>query len=75
MRARRDHDLVRLPLLILIAAPFSPRLSRHMSASSVEREARLLVAGCVFLTPLHSQLAKGRWCERDLSHFSHLSHH
>ena len=29
MRARRDHVLVRLPLLILIAAPFSPRLSRH----------------------------------------------
>ena len=29
MRARRDHDLVRLPLLILIAAPFSPRSSRH----------------------------------------------
>ena len=29
MRARRDHVSVRLPLLILIAAPFSPRLSRH----------------------------------------------
>ena len=29
VRARRDHVLVRLPLLILIAAPFSPRLSRH----------------------------------------------
>jgi len=31
VRARRDHDLLRLPLLVLIAAPFSPRLSRDTS--------------------------------------------
>jgi len=29
IRARRDHNALRPPLLILIAAPFSPRLSRH----------------------------------------------
>src|SRR5260370_19921688 len=29
VRVRRDHDASRPPLLILIAAPFSSRLSRH----------------------------------------------
>jgi hypothetical protein len=30
VRVRRDHDASRPPLLILIAAPFSSRLSRHI---------------------------------------------
>src|SRR5271169_462008 len=31
VRVRRDHDASRPPLLILIAAPFSSRLSRHIA--------------------------------------------
>jgi hypothetical protein len=37
MRAWHDHVLVRLPLLTLIAAPFSPRLSRHKDIAGAVR--------------------------------------
>jgi hypothetical protein len=41
VRARRDHVLVRLPLVILIAAPFSPRLSRHTHPVFVRRSPKI----------------------------------
>src|SRR5512134_606319 len=37
VQARRNHVLVRLPLLSLIAAPFSPRVSRHTQGGKAAR--------------------------------------
>src|SRR5262249_15998788 len=37
LQVRRDHDLPRPPLLVLIAAPSSSRLSRHNLLDAVQR--------------------------------------